>query len=220
MKTVNFNFNFKIPDEYLYQTDKLNLSASWTYNGPKHMWVFVNKDTGKFNYELFYIYHDENNIEQSKEFANLKAGKLNKAILIEAEKCPIIASLFFDIDHTQLPQKEYKINNEVYFSRPDPMPPIETYDIDEIYYDLKNNKWIEPFAWKKPYITIEELNTARLNIIESVKLNLLDENLSNELREKLIDFKNKLEEIPKKFKDCDPWTIPFPNDPRAVDIDS
>jgi hypothetical protein len=220
MKKIQFDFQYNIPDEYLHQTNKLNLSASWDYDGPEYMWVFVCKDTGKFNYELFYIYHDIDNSEQSKEFADLKAGKLNKAILIEAKKQPIIASLFFEVDFSNLPQKEYKINNEIYYSRPKIMPPIETYEVNEIFYDLKKNQWIEPFAWKKPYITSEELELARINIIKGIELDLSNDQISVELKNKLIEFKTSLEEIPKKFAGCDPWAIPFPNDPRAVNDNS
>lgn len=216
MNSITQEFEYPLPDEYLHTTDELKLTGKFLYEGPEKIWVFVDKDSGKLDFNSFYMIHDESNPAESENLATLKAGVHRTAILVDSKIDTVIASLFMFMDVNTLPQKEYKIENKVYYTRPDPTPTFETYDVDEIYYDFENNEWKKPLPWKKPHISAEEFNTARLSIIESVDSYISEtENISEELKTELLAFKTELEDIPNKFKDCDPWTIPFPLDPRS-----
>ena len=66
---------------------------------------------------------------------------------------------------------------------------------------------------------MEQHNQARLNIIAGVDEDLADEDLDPALKTKLEEFKAALEAIPTKFKDWDPWQIPFPNDLRIEPVE-
>jgi hypothetical protein len=215
MEKITFEFEYNLPDEFLHQTDDLKLTAVGTYNGPEFLWVFVDKETGKLDYQSYYLYHDKHKEKQSIEHAKLKGGRRHLPVLVTAKENPIIASFFMNIDYDNLPKKQYTKDNTVYYSRPDPVPPIETYEVTEIYYDLDRKQWKNPLPWKTPHITAEMFDHARQSIIQGVEDDLKNSEISSELKTKLQQFLVELQAIPVKFNGCDPWTIPFPIDPRT-----
>lgn len=215
MEKITFEFEYNLPDEFLHQTDNLKLTAKYAYTGPEFLWVFVDKETGKLDYQSYYLDHDKHNEKQSIEHAKLKGGQQRLPILVTAKENPIIASFYMNIDYDTLPQKQYTKDKTVYYSRPDPVPPIETYEVTEIYYDLARNQWKDLLPWKTPHITAEMIEHARLSIIQGVEDNLKNDDINIDLKTKLQQFLLELQAIPVKFNDCDPWTIPFPVDPRT-----
>jgi hypothetical protein len=148
-----------------------------------------------------------------------KAGLARKAILLDARQEPLIAAIFTDrILSDQLPQKEYRLaDGTVYYSRPEPTQPDHTYEVAEIKYNLTTDTWIKPFPWKKPHITMEQLNSVRLSIIDAVDRDIADTATAADLKIKLAEFKAELEAVPTKYAGADAWQIPFPDDPRRED---
>lgn len=219
MANITFQFQYDLPDEYLHQTSELGLKADWTYNGPDKFYIFVDKETGLLEWSMGTMEWNKKDPAGSEELAKIKAGLAREAILLIAEEEPLVASFFQMVDQSTLPQKEYKINDVVYYSRSEPTTPEHTYEVGEVTYDFETASWNKPFNWKKPHITMEQHNQVRLNIIAGVNLDLEDEDLDPALRTKLEEFKTELEEIPTKFEGWSPWQIPFPNDPRIEPVE-
>ena len=44
---ITYEFEYAIPDKYLYNTTDLGLTAKFTYKGASRFWVMVNKETNK-----------------------------------------------------------------------------------------------------------------------------------------------------------------------------
>jgi len=219
MANITFQFEYDLPDEYLHQTSELGLKADWTYNGPDKFYIFVDKETGLLEWSMGTMEWDKKDPAGSEELAKIKAGLAREAILIDAQEEPLVASFYQLVDQSTLPQKEYKINDVVYYSRSNPTTPEHTYEVGEVTYNLETKSWNKPFAWKKPHITMEQHNQARLNIIAGVDEDLVDEDLDPALKTKLEEFKAELEAIPEKFDGWDAWQIPFPNDPRIEPVE-
>lgn len=216
MANVTFKFEYDLPDEYLMLTSELGLKGEWTYTGPDKFFVFIDNATGRLERSMSTDPYIAKDADACTEFANLRAGVARTALLITAEQEPVIASLYQSYDAAVLPQKEYKIKNVVYYSRPDPTIPDHTYEVEDIIYDFETASFVKPFPWKKPHITAEQHDNARLGIISGINEDLEDPDseISDDLRTKLIAFKTELEGIPTKFAGWSPWQIPFPNDPR------
>lgn len=215
MADITFEFEYDLPDEYLHQTSELGLKAQWTYVGPAKFFVFVDKETGRLEWSMGTLDWDRRDPAGSEEIAKLKAGLAREVVLIDVTEEPLVASFFQLVDQSTLPQKEYKVDGVVYYSRSEPTTPEHTYEVGEVTYNFETKSWNKPFNWKKPHITMEQHNQARLNIIAGVDEDLADEDTSDELKDRLEVFKSELEAIPTKFADWDPWQIPFPNDPRT-----
>ena len=49
---VEVQFSYDMPDAYLYQTTTEGKVGTWTYKGPKEMWVFVEKQTTNVQVKL------------------------------------------------------------------------------------------------------------------------------------------------------------------------
>jgi hypothetical protein len=221
MANITINFEYDLPDEYLHQTATKGLKAQWTYTGPEKIWITVNRETGILEFSAGW--HEDDGTEATENFMNTLAGLGRKAILLDARQEPLIASIFVDRrSQVEFPQKEYKLqgDNKVYYTRADPTLPDHTYEVAEIKYDLDANRWIKPFPWKKPHITMENFERARLSIIDGVSRDIADSATPADLKIKLLAYKAEMEGIPAKFAGWDAWQIPFPDDPRVEPLDS
>lgn len=218
MANITIDFEYDLPDEYLYQTATKGLKAQWTYTGPEKIWVTVDKQTGCLEWASGW--HADNGTDDQREFMNIMAGQARKAILVDATKDPLIASIFVDRRQSiELPQKEYKIDGVTYYSRPEPTQPDHTYEVGEIYYDLDKNEWKKPFPWKKPHITLEHFHNTRLMLIAGIERDIADAETPADIKEQLKAYKAEMEAIPTKFAGWDAWQIPFPADPRALPVE-
>lgn len=221
MPNVSKVINYDLPDEYLSSSRTLGLVANWQYNGPQKMYVFVSNETGELEFSKGFIAYDDRNPSDQLAIVNIRAGVPSRAVLVDVDVEPIIAAIMIGPDitvHTGI--KEYKLDGDdtVYYSRPDPTYPDHTYEVSQIRYDLQNNAWIKPFAWKLPHITVEQHNQARAYIIAGIDRDLADplNGYTPEMVTALENMKEELSEIPVKFAAWadKPWMIPFPNDPR------
>ena len=232
-------FTYKVPDDYLAQTDALGLTASWTYEGPRWMFVFVDKASGKLLPSQSCMAFNRQPNSGDIEHANTRAGVDEIAVLIDmnspTDEEAIIASIYFGKDTGKAagyPQKEYKIagDDTVYYERPDPISPDHAYAADEIEYDQAAGAWKSPLPWFKPWITMEQHKAARDTLVADAQANLDAEatenggqgNLTDQQRAALTAFIGELNGIYTKFSAADGWgphMIPFPDDPRTPWID-
>ena len=58
---VNVDFSYDMPDAYLYQTANLGKVGTWTYEGPKELWVFLRKRDNKRTGQTRFAYEIEDN---------------------------------------------------------------------------------------------------------------------------------------------------------------
>ena len=231
-------FTYKIADDYLAQTASKNRTAEWTYEGPRYLFVFVNKETGLFQPSQ---HCSSSNIAPTAvdiESINIRAGRDQIAVFIDmgsetlTEEEAVIASMIFGKDTSAksgYPQKTYKLKGDpqVYYSRPEPPAPDHTYASNGIEYDIEAGAWITPLPWFQPWVTMEQHTAARDGILENCKLTLEAEatenggqgNLTDEMRKKLQDYVTELEGVYTKFAGWEAHTIPFPDDPRTDWID-
>ena len=232
-------FTYKVPDDYLAQTDALGLTASWTYDGPRWLFVFVDKASGKLLPSQSCMAFNRQPNSGDIEHANTRAGVDEIAVLIDmnspTDEEAIIASIYFGKDTGKAagyPQKEYKIagDDTVHYERPDPISPDHAYAADEIEYDQAAGAWKSPLPWFKPWITMEQHKAARDGLVADAQANLDAEatenggqgNLTDQQRAALQAFIAELNGLYTKFPAADGWgphMIPFPDDPRTPWID-
>ena len=232
-------FTYKVPDDYLAQTDSLGKTAEWTYDGPRWLFVFVDKETNKWIPSQSCIGMNREPTSGDIEHANVRAGIDEIAVQIDmaspTDEEAIIGSILFPKDTGKAsgyPQKDYKITGDdtVYYSRPEPISPDHAYAADEIEYDPAAGAWKSPLPWFKPWITMEQHKAARDTLVADAQANLDAEatenggqgNLTDQQRAALQAFIAELNGLYTKFPAADGWgphMIPFPDDPRTPWID-
>jgi|AntAceMinimDraft_11_1070367.scaffolds.fasta_scaffold03112_6 hypothetical protein len=220
MSTITFDFEYDMPDEYLYQTADKGLTATWTYVGPEKIWITVDRLTGQLEYSSGW--HADNGTDAQADFMHTLAGRGRKALLIDAREEPLIAAIFVDTtDQSTLPQKEYKLKGDdtVYYSRSEITTPEHTYEVADITYNLEINQWNTPFPWKKAHVTMEQLDIVRNSILVSVAADIANPETSTELKVQLEAYHVELGATVEKFAGWDAWQIPFPTDPRIQDVE-
>ena len=232
-------FTYKVPDDYLAQTDDLGLTATWTYDGPRWLFVFVDKASGKLQPSQSCITMNRPPTTGDAEMAQARAGVDQIAVQIDmnspTDEEAVIASIYFGKDTGKAagyPQKEYKVSGDdtVHYERPDPISPDHAYAADEIEYDQAAGDWKSPLPWFKPWITMEQHKAARDGLMADAQACLDAEatenggqgNLTDQQRAALEGFVAELGALYTKFASADGWgphMIPFPDDPRTPWID-
>ena len=220
---ITTSYTYNLPDEYLDQTADLGKTATATYTGPHKLFVFVDKESGVLQASQSFM--PSSGKESEVEVANIRAGLDQIAVLLsplESELEALIASFYIILDTSSdsvYPQKEYKLpDGTVYYSRPEPTSPEHTYEVSQVRYDVVNKKWITPFPWKVPHITMEQHVAARDSIVAGFQ-NTLDENgllYTQEMKDKLQEFIDELQSCYDVYENVPAHMIPFPIDPTVT----
>lgn len=205
-KIITKTFTYNLPDDYLHQTSNLKKTGTWTYTGPDKLWIFADSDTGKIRGGFHYTEKDNG--------ADVPTPEGQIKILVDVEKDPIIASMIHnEVDYGKLPQHEEPLPNGLVYARPDPTPPDHTYELTEIVYDVKTQSFVQPFPWKKPHITWDELKQARDSILSSSDINVYMAQSNPELKAEWEEYRQTMRDLPTTFAGIDPWKVPFPPQP-------
>lgn len=222
MAKITKTFTYALPDEYLAQTNEEGLTGEWTYEGPSHMYVFVNNETGLLSFSQSFV--PSKNADAEREQARIRAGLDQTAVLLDIANSDIdatIASFYVTKDtgaSAGYPQKEYKLEDgTVYYSRPNPTAPDHTYDVNNIRYDLAAGQWVTPFPWFKTWIDMDQHKAARDGAVAGAKARL-EEAGDNFTPEQIVatqEFIAEMEDLYVKFDGIEPHMIPFPLDPSA-----
>jgi len=88
INNVSIEFEYNLPDEYLMQTNELELTGTYTYTGPDKLYVFVRRDTMLLDPSVGFVPVDKKNPEESEKEATLKAGQGWHAVLVVAADQP------------------------------------------------------------------------------------------------------------------------------------
>lgn len=207
-KIVTKAFEYDLPDAYLYETNTKGLTATFTYNGPDKIWVFVNNNTKKLFNTVFYTEHDDGDL--------IPTDPNHTKVCLNVESDALLMSLLVQQDFSLLSTKSESLPNGNVFEFYDPVPPALTYEVNEIEYDIENNVWLTPFPWKKPYMTWNELKNARNSLLRESDLIIKTKSLTQNQLDSIEAYRQVLRDIPTTFDGVDPWKVPFPDLPTEI----
>lgn len=221
MAIIKKKFTYELPDEYLAQTKDLGLTGEWEYEGPDKVYVEVDKVTNTLNFTSGCVPHDYDRTQEENDHdMDVRTGLAAYHAPIEFDKDPVLLACFFPKLAQDMPQKEYThpVSGEVFYSRPDPMMPDHTIQIDAVEYDPEKKEWVKPYPMRKPHITREGFERAHSGILDNIK-GTPTENFTSAQKTKWNSFIKEFEAVPTKFADYmdTPWMVPFPADPRLDD---
>jgi hypothetical protein len=133
------NFTYKVADEIFSTSDAAGNTASATYEGPDRIWVFVDEETGLFA-------RNQPDLTTKDDGADVPSPMGTVKVELVAEDNPLIISIIRSDLATTLEQTietellpdgcTHKYNN--------PADIDQTYDIDQLVYDLNTNTWNTP----------------------------------------------------------------------------
>ena len=217
MAIIKKKFTYDLPDEYLAQTKDLGLKGEWDYEGPDKIYVHVSKATNLMIYHCGCQMHDDSRTQEENDHSmDVYTGLDAYHAPIEFDKDPVLLSCFFPKIASDMHQKEYKhpVTGEVFYSRPDPIMPDHTIQLDQIEYDLEKKEW-KPYPMRQPHIIREDFEAAHRTILANHTATET-ENFTSSQKKKWSDFIKEFENVPTKFADYmdTPWMVPFPIDPR------
>ena len=206
LNIVEVTFTYDIPDAYLYQTNDLKKTATWTYLGYDKMWVYADKTTGKI-VGKFHHHEGDNG-------ADVPHPEHMYKIFIDANVNPLMASMFHsDYVYGELPHTEEALPDDTWYGHPDPIPPDHTYELTEIVWDPVAQDFVKPLPWKKPHVTWDDLKIWRTN--QLANSDMIVRTCAPQDRAAWEVYRQKLRDLPKTFAGVDPWKVSFPVQPGA-----
>ena len=224
MANIKKTFTYNLPDDWTLQTSANNLTGTYEYDGPEFMYIFVNNETGIAQLSQSFIAAKTNDDADLKELADTRAGRDQTAVLLSPNTSvpdAIIASCLVNKDTdaaSGYPQKEYKLDPSdanPYFTRPDPLPPVQAYNYHGFEYDLASKEWKQPFPWFVSDVTEESHKAARDSVLadHTAKLDAFRANLTPYLIAKAEAAITELTNMYTTYAGVIPEMIPFPLDP-------
>jgi hypothetical protein len=206
---VEVTFSYNLPDEYLHQTDVLKKTAEWTYKGPEHLYIFVDKATNKISSRFHYTLRDDGHLVPCPE-------DMTK-VELDAKINPDIASLIHnEYVYGDLPHTVENLPDGTTYGVPIPVPPDHCYELTEIVYDPVKNEFVKPYAWKQPHMDWETLLGARNALLKGSDVPYA--NAEGTEKEAWATYRQKLRDVPTTFAGIDPWKITWPVQPSDGSI--
>lgn len=201
---ITKTFTYKLADAYLHQTGSLNKTGTWTYTGPDKLWIFVNNETNKINSRFHYTERDNG--------AEVPTDPGMTKVLVDANLDPLLASLLHnEVDYSTLERAYEDLPDGSQYWTPTPIPPDHTYELADIEYDTETGYFKQPYPWKKPHMSWEELKNVRNMMLKTsdTKMRMANDDKKAEWEE----YRQKLRDLPAVFEGIDPWKVPFPSEP-------
>jgi hypothetical protein len=207
MTRISRTFTYDLADDYLAQTSELRKSASWTYNGPDRIWVFLDNETNKLYGTNFYTLEEDGPSIPSP----LGCTKLE----INCQANPLFCTLVGASDHVDgdaLPKYSEDLPNGEVYTRPlNPMPD-HTYEFNDAEYNPRTQQWSYP--WKKTWVTWDDIRSvvaSQLSQVETELRGLSD--LPSSLRTMLETYKTELENFETTWAGIDAHKVWLPIHP-------
>lgn len=206
---IEKTFTYNIPDSYLSQSNSLNKTASWTYSGPRYLWVFVDESTNKVSSRFHYTERD-NGHDVPTPVGMIK-------VMVDADADPVLASLFHsEVNYGDLPHVEEDLPDGSTYGCPNPTPPDHTYELLDVEYNAETGSFVKPYPWKKPHVTWEDLINVRNTLLASSDLRIGQ--ATAEQKPEWEAYRQKLRDLPTLFDGVDPWKVPFPQEPFTTRV--
>jgi hypothetical protein len=204
---IEKTFTYNLADSYLAQTNNLGRTATWTYTGPRYMWIFVDQTTKKVIGKFHYTERDNG--------ADVPVPAGQWKVAIDADVNPLIASIVHnEIDYGTLPHDEEVLPDGSVYGTPNPIPPDHTYELTEISYDPSTG-FDFTGAWKNPHTTWDQLRDSRNKNLAGTDIKILHAH-TPELRAAWEEYRQKLRDLPATFAGVDAWKVPYPVAPDEV----
>jgi hypothetical protein len=201
---IEKTFTYNIADQYLYQTNKLKRTASWTYKGPDKLWIFVDETTNKIISRFHYTEADNGH--------DVPTPIGSRKVLVDANINPDIASLIHnEYNYSELPQYVETLPGGTTYGHSDPIPPDHTYELTEIVHNPSTEKFVKPYPWKQPHVTMDDILQARNAMLSSSDVSM--KNALDNDKAAWEEYRQQLRDLPSLYAGIDPWKIPFPNEP-------
>ena len=209
MAEIIKSFVYEMPDDYLYQTNTLGKTASWTYRGPDKIWVFVDKETNKLALNNYLTKEEDGDVYPTPpEYIKVE---------IDAEQDPLMATLIGAserVDYATLPQYSETMPDGTVYERPLNPAPDHTYETFEIEYDPSTGYFKRPFPWKKPHVTWDDIRRVRNGALDYADPRINDDT-PPALKKQWEDYKQFLRDLPQLYEGKDPWKVSFPRNPMG-----
>ena len=207
MTIISRTFTYDLADDYLAQTNELRKTASWTYNGPDRIWVFLDVRTNKLYGTNFYTLEEDGPLIPSPEGCT----KLEIDCHADSLFCTLIGASD-KVDGDTLPKYSENLPNGEVYTRPiDPMPD-HTYEFNEAEYNRETEQWSYP--WKKTWVTWDNLREVIASQLTEIELELRTiTDMPASLRAKLETYKSELENIETTWAGFDAHKVWIPRHP-------
>lgn len=192
-QNITKTFTYPIPDDYLAQTSVLGKTATWTYEGPDHVWLFMNKDDNTYIGRWLLSEHDAH---------EYPCGEHEYLVKLDCEAEPLLATLLHDPigkpDYASLKQRSETLPDGTTYTRPhdDNMPPDHAYDAELITYNPTTQSWNKPLPWKQPHSTWHDLRHWR-NALLDLNDNKIHDYMPAELKAKYQEYHQALKDLPQ-----------------------
>lgn len=211
---IDVTFTYDAPDDYLYQTNELGKTGTWTYNGPDKIWVFVYKDTnrltGQFLSEKEDGEHYPTPLDQIKVMIDCNVNPLLPC-LVGADEIR---------DYNLLEQHEEELPCGNVYKRPLTPPPDHTYEMGEIVYNPATGDFDKPYPWKKPHSDWEMVRTWRNHALIGIDYKAPTD-APESVRAAWEAYRQELRDLPQthgaehagETPTTDPWKVHMPKAP-------
>lgn len=214
MAKISKKFTYNIADDYLAQTNELGNTAEWTYDGEDKIWVFVDKETNKL--------HHTNYLTAAEDGETYPTPLHMYKVEIDCNENPLLCTLFGadEIrDYNELPQFSEELPDGHVYSRPLHPTPDHTYEVLDLEYVPTTNTFKEPYPWKKPHMSWQDIR-ARRNVILTITDDKDLPDMPESVKQKWQAYRQALRDLPQTYgassgaiPSLDPWKVRFPQDP-------
>ena len=191
-----------------YKLISLKKTATWTYNGPDKIWIFVNKDTNKWVNGTYLTEDDDG--------ANVPTPLDKHKVMIDCSVNPELCHIFGADeykDYGQLPALEETLPCGGTYIRPEVMPPDHTYEWEDLIYDPESLEFVKPYPWKRAHVTWNEIRQWRNGLLFASDDIANAEDVPAELKAQWEDYRQKLRDLPQthgaQSKTDTPTTAPW-----------
>ena len=208
MAKISKKFIYDLPDDYLYQTNDLDLKAEWTYDGPDVIWAFVDPETNRLCGDF----------KTPEEDGETYPTPLHlKKVKIDCSENPLLCTLLGadeTLDYTVFETIEEELPDGNVYSRPKNPFPDHTYEMTEIVFDPETETFIEPYPWKKPHMDWNGIREWRNRLLAMTDDRILDD-MPPALKQQWEDYRQQLRDLPQihgaahagETPTTDPWKI-------------
>jgi|688.fasta_scaffold161764_2 hypothetical protein len=208
MNKITHTFTYDLPDDYLAQTNILGKVATWTYNGPDKIWIFLDKETNKIV---------GNFLTEDDKGGEIPVPLDQYRIEIDPTVDPIIATLVGADelpDYATLEQYTEELPCGNTYTRPLCPPPDHTYELLDITYDVENSTFVTPLPWKQPHITWDGIRQWRNHLLDGSDYNELPD-MPAAVLSNWVAYRQGLRDLPQTYGASSGSTIP-PVDPWKI----
>lgn len=207
--TIQFTYN--VPNVIYSLDDSEGKTGTAKYTGPDRIWVFVDENTGALS-------RVTPPLTAREDGADVPTPIGHKKVEVVAEDNPFIISLILGSNVETLNQTTITENlpdgSIIEYNK---IPTIDqAYNLSELIYNLKDNKWIVP-AYQTSSITWDDVINARNGALTASDGKIAPDQ-PDSVKQPWIEYRQALRDLPATFgkgtqNEIDAWKVRFPTPP-------